>query len=104
MKTKTIRCDNCNEWLMVVDASKNIGAQVHQRGFIYKNAVLFTNKDTPLHFCTVGCQKEYYDKYIPKDDAISKQLEEVRKEIPRMASEVAERMKIIQQRLLKLKK
>lgn len=86
-----IHCNECSKPLFEED-DKHTGALAVQLGFVYKNPILFTGKDTPLYFCNGKCSKLYIDKHIPKNEAITAALKELKKEIPQMAKDTAKAM------------
>jgi hypothetical protein len=88
---KTIKCNECGKVLFQTETDNDIaaGVQAQDKGFIYKNACLFSDKYTSLFFCKKECYKSFYAREIQKDEAISNVLKEMRAEIPEMAKEIA---------------
>ena len=104
---KKVCCDECGKFLINTsfDTASRIGIEIQQKGFVYKNACLFSEKYNSLYFCNADCAKKFYAVNIPKTEkniAIQEALQEVRKEIPKMAKEcsegLAEFMKLIKSR------
>lgn len=82
-------CDNCQKKLFVTAISNkvSIGIEVQKKGFIYKNACLFSDKYASLYFCSKECQGHFYENNIPKNPAITKTLNDLKSDIPSMAAE-----------------
>lgn len=103
-------CDTCNKPspVLFTESIGYTGALLDKAGWIYKNAILFTGKNTPLCFCSTECQKKYYDEVLKVSPEKSKEIkewsqkckEEFKKDIP----VIAEKMARIKELLLKIKK
>jgi hypothetical protein len=91
---RKINCDECGKFLFETDKESNgaAGAQAQDKGFTYKNACLFSDKYSSLFFCDNVCSKSFYNKNIPKNAEMSKKIEGLKKDIPRMADETCKRM------------
>lgn len=89
-----IECNNCGKHLFTHYNTDMVmaGIEAMNKGFIYKNAMLFTGVDTKLFFCNEDCKKPYYENNIPKNKEISDILKQMKKEIPDMAAAVCNRM------------
>lgn len=98
-----VTCDYCKKFLFQTNRTSKgaAGVEAQQRGFIYKLPVLFTNKYTSLYFCNEACCKSFYKANIPVNPKVSQALAEIRKEIPAMAEEVANKMDALFKRLNK---
>lgn len=93
----TIKCDECGATLIETESESRvkIGIEIQQAGFIYKNACLFSDKYTSLYFCNDKCSKDFYAVNIPKTDKnirTQKALEELKKDIPKLAKECSDRI------------
>jgi len=99
---RTILCDECRKELFTTERTNNggIGAEAQSKGFVYKLAVLWTDKYDSLFFCTKECQREFYRKNIPTNPEVSKVLEELRNDIPKMAKECSEGLARLQKGLI----
>lgn len=91
---KEIRCDECGKFLFKTDRDNNgaIGADAQQKGFVYKNACLFSDKYSSLYFCNHDCGKAFYQKNIPSNPEITKAIDGLKRDIPKMAKEVSKKM------------
>lgn len=89
---KDIVCDECGKFLFKTERENAgaIGAEAQAKGFVYKNACLFSDKYSSLYFCNHECAKTFYGKNIPSNPAVTQALNEMREEIPQMAKEVSE--------------
>jgi hypothetical protein len=88
-------CDECSKILFETwkTSKVSIGIEAQQKGFIYKNACLFSTKYSSLIFCSEECKKVFYQKNIPKTEQnikIQEVLEDMKKDIPKMAKECCE--------------
>jgi hypothetical protein len=97
----TIKCNECGKFLFETetDSTGAAGAQAQDKGFIYKNAFLFSDKYTSLFFCKKECCKSFYNREIPKDEEVSKALKEMRDEIPEYAAELSKQIETLLTRL-----
>lgn len=94
-----VRCNECEKHLFEIEDGTNlgsVGAVCQRKGFIYKNAVLFSDKYSSLFFCTKECSKSFYDKHIPKNIEVTEKLNELKSDIPRMTKECCEGLAKIQ--------
>jgi len=87
-----IKCNECGVFLIETQSENpgRIGAEIQQAGFVYKNACLFSDKYTSLYFCNHECAKSFYLVNIPKTEKnikTQKALDELKKDIPKMAKE-----------------
>lgn len=92
---KNINCDECTKHLCEVPKDTSLGAAgaiVEDKGFVYKNAALFSTEYSSLYFCSKECAKSFYEKHIPKNKKISDALAEIKSEIPEMARDVSNKM------------
>jgi hypothetical protein len=91
---KEIKCDECGKFLFETNDTSNgvIGCRAEEKGFVYKNACLFSKEYSSLYFCNTGCAKEFYRKNIPTDEKMNHVLKEMRDDIPRMAKDVCDKM------------
>jgi hypothetical protein len=98
-----IKCKECGKFLFETetDSTGAAGAQAQDKGFIYKNACLFSGKYTSLFFCKEECFKSFYDREIPKNEKVSKTLKEMKDKIPEYAAEVSQQMETLSKRLKK---
>lgn len=89
-----VHCNECGKFLFTSrhESLGAVGAEAQQKGFVYKNACLFSDKYSSLYFCSDECGKNFYKKNITSDPEVSKVLEGVRKDIPQMAKEVSNKM------------
>lgn len=102
MENPPIKCDRCNK-ILFTPKDGEIPSQAIGLGFVYKNAILYTNTNTPLYFCSQICTKLYYRKFIPKNPEVDKAMKEIREGIPAASKEIAGKMvKLI--KILKPKK
>lgn len=94
IEMKEIVCNECGKFLFKTERENAgaIGAEAQAKGFVYKNACLFSDKYSSLYFCDHGCGKAFYQKNIPRDQQVTKALDEIKKDIPRMANDVADKM------------
>jgi hypothetical protein len=97
----TIKCNECGKFLFETetDSTGVAGAQAQDKGFIYKNACLFSDKYTSLFFCNKECCKSFYNREIPKDEESSKILEEMKDKIPEYAAEASKQIETLLTRL-----
>lgn len=94
-----IRCNECNKYLFSIENGKSLGyagAIAQEKGFVYKNACLYSDKYNSLFFCSHKCGKEFYSRNIPKDAEVTKKLNDLKSDIPKMAKECAEGLAKIQ--------
>jgi hypothetical protein len=91
---RPIHCTECGKFLFNTDQDSpgTIGAIAQQKGFVYKNACLFSNEYSSLYFCNDQCGKAFYEKNIPSDPKMSKVIADVKTEIPEMARDVTGKM------------
>lgn len=89
-----IVCNCCEAHLFDTNEQDGvlIGIEAQSKGFVYKNAILFTGVDTKLMFCNTICKDKYYKAYIPKNQDISDMLSDMRKEIPDISKQICTRM------------
>lgn len=89
---RRIDCSECGKFLFETDKQSDgaAGAQAQSKGFIFKMPILFTEKYSALFFCDHTCGKTFYDKNIPKNEEVSKLIEDMKKEIPRMVKETCD--------------
>jgi len=87
-------CNECGKFLFETKQINlgGVGFEAQQKGFVYKNAVLFSDKYRSLFFCNHECRKAFYDKNIPKNEKVSAALEDLKKDIPEMAKDVSKKM------------
>lgn len=102
---KTIKCNECDTFLFETNKENNgaIGAEAQERGFVYKNACLYSDKYSSLFFCNDLCGHSFYRKNIPRNQEMDKIIEDTRKDIPKMAKEVGEKMSQLIERINKRK-
>lgn len=94
-----IKCNECSKFLFDIEDGTNlgsVGAVCQQKGFVYKNTVLYSTKYSSLFFCTKECAKSFYDKHIPKNPEVTQKLNELKADVPRMAKECCEGLANIQ--------
>lgn len=97
-KDGKIYCDCCKNYLMMEtgegDASNSIA--LRSKGFISKNAILFTGVSQWLSFCSKSCHLKYFDEVLnindPKHDATKEIIAEMKKSIPEMSNTICRRM------------
>lgn len=92
---KNINCDECAKHLCDVPKDTSLGAAgaiIQGKGFVYKNAALFSTEYSSLYFCSKECTKSFYNKHIPKNKQVSDVLAEMKSEIPEMAKDVSGKM------------
>lgn len=87
MVMKQIYCHNCGKFLLDADPERHIGIQVQDSGFTYKFPILYKEDAEPLYFCGKTCTETYYDLHIPKNEKVTKALEDLKAEIPQMAEQ-----------------
>lgn len=89
-----VKCDECGKFLFITKQNSlgAIGAEAQHKGFVYKNACLFSDKYSSLYFCNEECKKKFYNKNIPKNPEVTKALNELKKEVPEMAKEMSKEM------------
>lgn len=100
-------CDTCSkesglEWK---GSFGTTGAYLDTVGFIYKNAVLYTGKNTPLAFCSNECQRKYYDEVLKIPEAKLEQVkvimddvkDSIKKDIPKIAEHLNQVSKVIKE-------
>jgi len=92
--SRKIDCNECGKFLFETDKQSDgaAGSEAQDKGFVFKMPFLFTNKYGCLFFCDHVCAKSFYDKNIPKDPEMSKKLEELKADIPRIAKETCKRI------------
>ena len=85
-------CDECHARLFATDKANKItiGVEAQSKGFIYKNACLFSDKYTSLIFCNDTCAKLFYSKNIKRNPEITKVINELKAEIPQMTKDCCE--------------
>lgn len=86
---KEVLCNECGKYLFSTEkeSAGAIGAEAQQNGFVYKNAALFSVDYSSLYFCDHECGKAFYKKNIPPKAEMTKTINDLKKEIPRMASD-----------------
>lgn len=96
-----LKCDECGKVLFKTERERGgaLGVEAQDKGFVYKNAFLFSDKYTSLYFCNHDCGKEFYSKHIQRDSKVSAVLEELKKDIPEMAKDVCNKMAILTDKL-----
>jgi len=100
-------CDTCSkesglEWK---GSFGTTGAYLDTVGFMYKNAVLYTGKNTPLCFCSSECQVKYYSDVLNIPEAKLKQVkgimddvrESIKKDIHKIAEHLNQVSKVIKE-------
>ncbi len=93
-----IHCNECKKFLFEVQGNLNpgaVGAEAQHKGFLYKNASLFSKEYSSLYFCNHECGRAFYKKNIPPDPEITKVIEDLKKNIPESAKAVAIKMNAI---------
>lgn len=100
-------CDTCGKesGLAWKGSTGSTGAYLDTVGFIYKNAVLYTGKNTPLAFCSNECHVKYYDEVLKIPEAKLKQVkgimddvrESIKKDIPKIAQHLNQVSKVIKE-------
>lgn len=87
-------CNECGKYLFSTDRVNlgGVGCEAQQKGFVYKNACLYSDKYNSLFFCNHECGKLFYDKNIPKNEKVTAALEDCKKRIPEMSKDVAQKM------------
>ena len=105
VKMTEVKCNECGKLLFITKQNSlgAIGAEAQHKGFVYKNACLFSDKYSSLYFCSDECGKNFYKKNIPKNPEVTKKLNELKKEIPEMAKEVSNKMAKLVETLKKRK-
>lgn len=102
-------CDTCSkesglEWK---GSFGTTGAYLDTVGFIYKNAALYTGKNTPLCFCSSECQVKYYDEVLKIPETKIKLVKEimvgVKESIKKDIPKIAEHFNAISQALKEIK-
>ena len=76
-----VKCNECNKFLFEIEDGTNpgsIGAVCQDKGFVYKNAFLYSDKYSSLFFCNHECGKSFYNKHIPKNQEVTQQLNELK--------------------------
>lgn len=94
-----VKCNECNKFLFEIEDGTNpgsIGAVCQDKGFVYKNAFLYSDKYSSLFFCNHECGKSFYNKHIPKNQEVTQKLNELKDDIPRMSKECCEGLAKIQ--------
>lgn len=93
-KRLDVLCNECGKVLFSTIETRPgvIGFEAQQHGFVYKNAVLFSDKYKSLYFCDISCTQSFYDKHIPKNEKVSQALKDMRYEIPEMAKDVCSKV------------
>lgn len=90
-----VYCNECKSFLFETEDGKNpgaIGAEAQDKGFVYKNASLFSDVYSSLYFCNHGCGKAFYKENIPRNPELSKSIEDLKREIPGISKSIANRM------------
>jgi len=96
---RRIICSECREYLFAISQEKGngyAGAIAQQKGFVYKNACLFSTEYSSLFFCDPDCMKAFYTKNISPNPEITKVLKQLKSEIPQMSRECAQGLGEIQ--------
>lgn len=98
---KKVFCSECGRELFTTDLDNDgaIGAECQQKGFVYKNACLYTNKYSSLYFCNHVCGKSFYQKHIPSIPEVDRMIQEAKRDVPRMSKEVSWRMALLTEKL-----
>lgn len=96
-----VRCNECGKFLFRTREKSPgaIGCIAQEKGFIYKNAVLFSEIYSSLFFCNHICGKEFYKKHIPPNPKTSQSIKEAKLKIPEMAKDVSQRLSEFQERI-----
>lgn len=93
-KDKSPICDNCSkesglQWRGSIGAT---GAHLNSIGWIFKNAFMYTKKDTPLAFCSINCRDVYYTDVLlvtkEESEKINKVISEARESSLRSVPEM----------------
>jgi len=86
---RRIDCDECGKFLFETDKQSDgaAGAVAQSKKFVFKMPILFTDKYSALFFCDNTCSKSFFDKNIPKNEEMSKLIEDMKKQIPSMVKE-----------------
>jgi len=87
MSTLTVKCNQCKKVICEADRECHIGFQVEEAGGVYKLPFLFNSSSDPLYFCSKPCKEVYYEANIPKNEVVTKTLNELKEEIPQMAAD-----------------
>lgn len=89
-----VRCDECGKVLFLTSKTSKgeIGCIAQQKGFVYKNAVLFSEDYTSLYFCNNKCAKDFYQKNIPRNPEVTKMLDEAKRNIAQSSKEISIKM------------
>jgi hypothetical protein len=89
-----IKCNECGAFLFDTDTESlgAAGVQAQEKGFIYKNACLFSAKYTSLFFCSNECGKSFYHREIPKDEDVSATLKDMREKVPEYAADLSKKL------------
>lgn len=103
---KTIKCNECDTFLFETNKENNgaIGAEAQERGFVYKNACLYSDKYSSLFFCNDLCGHSFYKNNIPSNPEMGKIVKGLKDDIPKMAKEVGDKMSQLMERINKTKK
>jgi hypothetical protein len=98
---KEIKCDECGEFLFETEHENGgaIGAEAQAKGFVYKNACLFSDEYSSLYFCNHDCAKGFYQKHIPKNPEVTEKLNKLKADIPKMAREISNKMAVLSKKL-----
>lgn len=101
MKRK-IHCNECGRLLFETEKESNgaAGSEAQNKGFVFKMPFLFTDKYGCLFFCDQVCSKSFYGKNIPKNPEVTAKIAEIKADIPRMATEVCNRVAELQKTLI----
>ena len=99
-------CNECGKFLFLSETASlgGRGVEAQSKGFVYKNAALFSDKYTSLYFCSDSCAKEFYGKHIPRNPEITAELTKLKEKIPEMSKDVANKMGHLMERINKLKR
>ena len=89
-----VNCNQCKSLLFLTSKSDlvQIGIEAMEKGFVYKNAILFLGVDSKLFFCNKECKNAYYLANIPENKEISNAINELRKDIPSISKDICSKM------------
>lgn len=101
-----IICNQCGKFLFSTEEKTKgaAGAEAQKRGFVFKMPFLFTDKYDTLFFCNHDCGGKFYKANIPKNPEATKELKELKKDIPKFSKEIADELSKFQKLLVKIKK
>lgn len=88
-----IICAECSK-LLFEHSNDDCSAvfKAKELGYIFKNPILFTGKSESLYFCNEAHKNQYFAKNIPKDENVSKMIEDMKADIPNASQQIAEKM------------